>query len=92
MNPKDPKELLIGFIGQGWIGKNYADNFEQRGFNIVRFSKNRFAHNEEAIKKCDIVFIAVPTPSTPEGFNFDALRDALKYIGNKKIANHVPIQ
>ena len=23
------QELSIGFIGQGWIGKNYADDFER---------------------------------------------------------------
>ena len=33
----DKKEIKIGFIGQGWIGKNYADNFEQRGYDIVRY-------------------------------------------------------
>ena len=26
----------IGFIGQGWIGQNYADDFERRGFEVVR--------------------------------------------------------
>jgi len=29
----------IGFIGQGWIGKNYADNFEERGFTVIRYAK-----------------------------------------------------
>jgi 3-hydroxyisobutyrate dehydrogenase-like beta-hydroxyacid dehydrogenase len=24
----------IGFIGQGWIGKNYADDFEERGMEL----------------------------------------------------------
>ena len=29
---------LIGFCGQGWIGKNYADDFERRGYYVVRYS------------------------------------------------------
>ena len=31
----------IGFIGQGWIGKNYADDFERRGFKTVRYSLDK---------------------------------------------------
>ena len=32
--------MKIGFIGQGWIGKHYADDFEQRGFDVVRYAPN----------------------------------------------------
>jgi UDPglucose 6-dehydrogenase len=81
------KDLKVGFIGQGWIGKNYADNFEQRGFNIVRYSmEEEHKHNGDEIAKCDIVFIAVPTPSTPQGFNFDILNGVIKKVGKGKIA------
>jgi 6-phosphogluconate dehydrogenase len=31
----------IGFIGTGWIGSNYADNFESRGFKVIRYSKEK---------------------------------------------------
>lgn len=77
----------IGFIGQGWIGKNYADNFEQRGYHVVRYGKEEpYVKNEREIETCDIVFIAVPTPSTPQGFNAEALRSVLKLVGQNKIA------
>lgn len=60
----------IGFIGQGYVGKNYADDFESRGFRIVRYAlEEPYVHNKDKIKLCDIVFIAVPTPTTPEGFD-----------------------
>lgn len=60
----------IGFIGQGFIGKNYADDFERRGFRVVRYAQEApFIHNREAVAGCDIVFIAVPTPTTPDGFD-----------------------
>ena len=59
---------LIGFIGQGWIGKNYANDFEARGYATVRYAlEEPYKANEDKIKDCDIVFIAVPTPSTPTG-------------------------
>ncbi len=63
----EKKNKKIGFIGQGWIGKNYADDFEKRGFEVVRYAQEEpYIKNKEAIADCDIVFIAVPTPSTPE--------------------------
>jgi UDPglucose 6-dehydrogenase len=77
----------IGFIGQGWIGKNYADDFEARGFNVVRYGlESEYAGNKEAIRGCTIVFIAVPTPTTPEGFDSSALRSSLPLLGKGSIA------
>lgn len=71
----------IGFIGQGWIGRHYADDFEARLYDVVRYSlEEQYIHNKEAIALCDIVFIAVPTPTTPEGFNYAAVEDALKLV------------
>jgi len=76
----------IGFIGQGWIGKNYADNFEDRGYEVIRYSLEKpYVDNKEKIKDCDIVFIAVPTPSTLEGFDSSVLRSAIKAVGQGKI-------
>jgi nucleotide sugar dehydrogenase len=72
--------MKIGFIGQGWIGKNLADHFEERGFETIRFAKEEpYNKNEEALKECDIVFVAVPTPTTPEGFDDSILRGVLRY-------------
>jgi len=63
----------IGFIGQGFVGKNHADDFERRGFSVVRYSlEKQFIGNKSKIKTCDVVFIAVPTPTTENGFS-DAL-------------------
>ena len=83
----DQKDTKIGFIGQGWIGKHYADNFEQRGFSVVRYAKEEpYITNGEEIKNCDIVFIAVPTPTTTDGFNGESLQEVLKLVGRGKIA------
>lgn len=78
---------LIGFIGQGWIGKNYADNFETRGYKIIRYGKEEpYSSNKEKISECDIVFIAVPTPTTPQGFDPSILKQVVKLVGKRKIA------
>ncbi len=79
--------MKIGFIGQGFIGKNYADDFENRGFEVVRFAKEEpFMANQEKIKDCDITFIAVPTPTTPRGFDESIVEGVLSLIGEGKIA------
>jgi hypothetical protein len=77
----------LGFIGQGWIGRNLANHFEERGFPVVRYADTpEFVGNRDAIAECDIVFIAVPTPSTPEGFDMSILESVLGLVGEGKIA------
>ena len=71
----------IGFIGQGWIGKHYADDFEARSFTVVRYSlEEPYVQNKAKISECDIVFVAVPTPTTADGFSYAPVRDALSII------------
>lgn len=78
---------LIGFIGQGWIGKNYADDFEARGYDVVRYSLEApYFSNKSRISECDIVFIAVPTPTTPTGFDDSIIRSVVGLVGSGKIA------
>jgi UDP-glucose 6-dehydrogenase len=79
--------MKIGFTGQGYIGKNYALDFERRGLNVVRYSKEEaYVGNKEKIASCDMVFIAVPTPTTQKGFDFSIVAEALKCVGNGQIA------
>jgi UDP-glucose 6-dehydrogenase len=81
------KKPLIGFIGQGWIGKAYADNFEERGYNVIRYSLEKpWVKNKDRIKECDVVFIAVWTPTTPKGFDISVIKSVLPLIGDGKIA------
>ena len=75
---------LIGFIGQGWIGKHYADNFVERGYKVERYDVTpKYKKNKNKVKKCDIVFVAVPTPSTPNGFDDSILINAIKSATTK---------
>jgi UDP-glucose 6-dehydrogenase len=70
--------MKIGFIGQGWIGRHYADNYESRGFEVVRYAKEEsFEQNADAIKQCKIVIIAVPTPTVGNKFDDSILRSVI---------------
>jgi UDP-glucose 6-dehydrogenase len=78
---------VIGFVGQGWIGKNYADDFEARGYRTIRYSlEEPYRQNKDKVKDADIVIVAVPTPTTPDGFQDGIVRDALSVVGKGKTA------
>lgn len=77
----------IGFIGQGFIGRHMADDFVGRGYAVVRYALEEvYIGNKKAIADCDVVFIAVPTPTTPSGFDASLLESVLPLIGLGKIA------
>lgn len=81
------KKPTIGFIGQGWIGKNYANDFEARGYTVVRYAlEEPYAQNKDAVATCDIVFVAVPTPTNKNGFDASVVRAVLPLVGKGKIA------
>ncbi len=83
----DKDKTKIGFIGQGWIGKNYADDFESRGFDVVRYSlEDEYVKNKGLISGCDVVFIAVPTPTKNGVFDDSIVREALGLVGKDKVA------
>jgi len=74
--------MTIGFIGQGFIGKSYADDMERRGHTVVRYAlEEPYRTNKDKIAACGIVFIAVPTPTTPRGFDYSIVESALKLVG-----------
>jgi len=79
--------VQIGFIGQGWIGRHYADEFESRMYDVVRYSlEEPYVQNKELIQSCEVVFIAVPTPTSENGFDFSIVEEALSLVGKGKTA------
>ncbi len=81
------RKLKIGFIGQGFVGKAYADDFEDRGFVVTRYSlEEKHKENKEEIKNCDIVFVMVPTPTRSGKFDFSIVKSALRLVGEGKTA------
>jgi nucleotide sugar dehydrogenase len=81
------KKPLIGFVGQGYVGGSYANNFEKRGFEIVRYSlEKQYRANRDKICHCDVVFVCVPTPTTQQGFDISIVAKGLSLVGKEKIA------
>ncbi|MCX6715946.1 MAG: hypothetical protein NT077_02935 [Candidatus Taylorbacteria bacterium] len=80
------KRMIVGFIGQGYVGKAYADNFEDRGFDVVRYSlESEYYGNKEALKKCGLVFIAVPTPTTAIKSDWSIVKNSLGLLSPNTI-------
>ncbi len=79
--------MKIGCIGQGFVGKNIADNLEERGYEVVRYAlEEEYKNNAPLIANCNIVFIAVPTPSTPDGFDYTIISTVLALVADGAIA------
>ncbi|MCB0370722.1 MAG: hypothetical protein KDD45_15185 [Bdellovibrionales bacterium] len=79
--------MKIGCIGQGFVGKNTADNFERRGYDVVRYSlEPEYKNNADKISECDVVFIGVPTPTTPQGFDYSIVSSVLSLVAEGAIA------
>jgi UDPglucose 6-dehydrogenase len=71
----------IGFIGQGFVGSAYAENYTSRGYRVVVYEKgDSYRESKKKMSVCDIVFIAVPTPTTPSGFNDGIVREVIKIV------------
>jgi UDPglucose 6-dehydrogenase len=70
----------IGFIGQGFVGKNLADNFESRGFDVVRYDIEKFSRNRDRVSRCDVVFVCVPTPTVLGSFQPNILADSVAML------------
>lgn len=71
----------VGFIGQGFIGKSYADAMERSGHMVVRYAlEEPYRKNKDRIRECAVVFIAVPTPTTPRGYDISIVEGALKLV------------
>ena len=79
--------MKIGCIGQGFVGKNIADNYEERGFSVVRYSlEDEYKDNAKKLQDCNVVFVAVPTPTTPDGFDGSLVENVVELIPDGAIA------
>ena len=46
------KKPTIGFVGQRFVGKNYADDFEERGFPVIRYAlEEPYRQNKDKLKR-----------------------------------------
>lgn len=87
MAKKQEKKMKIGFVGQGFVGKAYADYFEKKGYTVVRYSlEPEYIGNKDLLKTCDFVSISVPTPTKKGGFDDSIVRNSVKLVGKGKVA------
>ncbi len=81
------KKPVIGLVGHGFVGKATADNFAKRGFTVIRYALEApYNANKEKIKEADVVFIAVPTPTTPKGHLTHIVEEAVSLVRPGAIA------
>lgn len=73
--------MTVGFIGQGFVGKSIADDYAERGYQTVRYSlEPEYVENKLDLKQCQLVFVAVPTPTTPDGFDYSLVEDVVGLV------------
>lgn len=79
------RKVKIGFVGNGYVGKHIADDFENRGHTVVRYALEApFNKNKRAVSACDLIFVAVPTPTTPQGFSAHIIEEVLEGLSKAK--------
>ena len=84
------KKKVIGIIGKGFVGTAVAHGFSQAvGYDaeILIYDKDPTKSHDtldEVVKKSEIVFISVPTPSNKDGsINLKILESCLEEISDK---------
>jgi UDPglucose 6-dehydrogenase len=77
--------MNIGIVGYGFVGRKLADLFG-RAHKVTIYDKALPIYSSpsqrEAINGCDVAFIAVPTPTAPDGISCDLtqVQDALSWL------------
>lgn len=75
------KNLKLSVIGTGFVGGNILRDFIERGYNAFGYSlEPKYINNKDKVKEADIVFVALPTPTTPNGFDDSILINAIKDV------------
>ncbi len=77
----------VSIIGSGWVGTAIGKGFTEMGYEVIfydivdkdlpKFTKDI----NHAIENSDVSFIAVPTPTIPEGIDLSYLKEATRNIG-----------
>jgi len=81
----------IGFIGTGFVGGNLFKNFCERkeeigAQEIIPYSLDeKYIRNKQFIDGCDLVFVAVPTPTDKQKFNDSCLIEAISNTGKSAV-------
>lgn len=67
--------MKIAVVGQGFVGGAYSTWLEERGHDVIRYGlESQFAGNRDRVREAELVLVAVPTPTTPDGQDLSAVR------------------
>lgn len=91
MSTKQKNRLKIGIIGLGMVGEPIRRWFEEhhkyrRGKELFCYDTDPKKGYSDDVNKADVVFIAVPTPTNPDGScNISIVQSAAATINDNKI-------
>lgn len=77
--------MNIGIVGYGFVGRRLADLFGH-AHKVIIYDKALPSYSSpsqrEGINSCDVAFVAVPTPTGPDGLSCDLtqVQEALSWI------------
>jgi UDPglucose 6-dehydrogenase len=76
----------IGILGVGMVGSAYANALKDR-FDIVKYDKFKMFDDLDAINKCGVIFICVPTEYDDKinGYDLSCIDEAFENITGEKI-------
>lgn len=74
--------MQIGIAGVGIVGTAIQNYFEAQEKQTVLYDPPRGLTDISALRRCDLVFIAVPTPHTDTGFDASAIETVLPLLGD----------
>lgn len=74
----------IGVVGCGTVGSFLKSILEETNYSVEAYDKLKAPYNgpeqQRRVNDCELVFIAVPTPTTKEGADLSAVEEAVSWI------------
>lgn len=75
----------IGIVGLGYVGGAVKHWFESSKSDLFLYDKYKNIGSPVEVNQADIIFVAVPTPFGPKGYDDSAVREVIKLIANGKV-------
>lgn len=75
----------IGVVGIGVVGGAVCHLFGTNGYKVTKYDKYKNLGKRDAINKCDVVFICVPTPFKNGKVDISAVEECVSWIKAKNI-------
>lgn len=78
--------MKIGIVGLGFVGGTVERWFQAMGgIELYRYDKYKNVGSIAEVNQADVIFVAVPTPYGPDGYDGRAVWSTLKDIADDKV-------